>query len=99
MWNSAGEFIRRFEDSGWVTSVGFSPDGRFLVVGGASGAITVWDAASGRRVTTLDGHHSSVRDIRLTPDRRYALSGSSDGTVRLWELDWDLAVPVGGGES
>src|SRR5262245_55676244 len=40
-----------------VTHLAFSPDGKLLATNGeAAGSIIVWDVATGKPLTTLDGH-------------------------------------------
>ena len=40
-----------------ITSAAYSPDGRRIVTGSADTEAKVWDAATGRDLLTLEGHH------------------------------------------
>ena len=72
--------------AGWVNSLAFNTDSRFLVSGAEDGAIIVWDASDGRPLVTLTGHAGAVNTISIDPADRWIASGSDDGTVRIWEL-------------
>jgi WD40 repeat protein len=75
-------------------AVVFSPDGKYLAVGGGDsprGTLRLWDAASLRKVRTLNGHRGRVQAVAFSPDGRRLASGSRDGTVRVWD-------PTTGGE-
>jgi WD40 repeat protein len=83
----------------WVQSVAFSPDGNTLASlsisvqsSDSKAEILLWDAATGKYITTFKGHgkalgrsipiHSS--SIAFSPDGEMLVSGSLDTTVRLW---------------
>ncbi|GAA4520151.1 hypothetical protein GCM10023191_096660 [Actinoallomurus oryzae] len=106
LWDTAtGECVRVFGDEPdspraadsvpKVASkrVRFTPDGRFAVSGGTDATVRIWDLATGRCLSTLDGHKGEVTAVVVGADAGFALSASMDGTVRRWELDWDLRVP------
>jgi WD40 repeat protein len=53
--------------------------------GGLDGTVRLWEAASGRALTTLTGHAGGVYGVALSGDGRLVASGGLDGTVRLWD--------------
>ncbi|MCS6923577.1 MAG: caspase family protein [Fimbriimonadales bacterium] len=69
-----------------VTSVAFSPDGRYLASGSADNTVRLWRVADGTLVRTLTGHKNEVTSVAFSPDGQYLASGSWDKTVRLWRV-------------
>jgi WD40 repeat protein len=57
---------------GWVHAVRFTPDGAFVVSGGAVGTrkgyLAVWRAADGKRVYGAERDGGPVRSVAVTPD-------------------------------
>jgi WD40 repeat protein len=56
-------------------SLTFSPDGRRLA-SRSSNEIQVWDAASGREVSTLRGHIGDIMSMAFSPDGKWLASAS-----------------------
>lgn len=77
---------------GYVRTVAFSPDGRFLVTGGGDGTVRFWDPRSGRPIRREISHDKLVRKVAFSPGSR-VLATLSDDTVRLW--DPATGKPVG----
>ena len=70
---------------GWgVSAIAYSPDGKILASGSASGTIRLWDTETDEILQTLDDHWRSVRSLAFSPDGSMLASGSRDRTVRLW---------------
>jgi WD40 repeat protein len=47
--------------------------------------VHVWDAASGRRVSTLSGHSGGVWDFAFSPDGSRLATTGFDGTIWIWD--------------
>lgn len=69
-----------------VRSVVFSPDGRYLLSGGADRTIRVWDLQARSLERVLPPSADQISEIAISPDGRLLASGSLDGTVKVW--DW-----------
>ena len=68
-----------------VYCVRFSPDGAWLLSGGASRKIQLWDVKTGRELKSF--HHPGwVQTVAFSPDARCCVSGSRDQAMRLWDL-------------
>ena len=74
---------RHFGDE-WVRGLAFSADGRHLATAGEKPCW--WDAATGKKVRTFEGHAGAVTSVALLPDGRTLMTGSYDGTMRLWDI-------------
>ena len=90
LWDVAtGKEIRSFAGhTGEVSSVAFSPDGRFALSGSWDHTVRLWDVATGKEIRTFAGHTGRVNSVAFSPDGRFALSGSDDHTVRLWNVSY-----------
>jgi WD40 repeat protein len=49
--------------------------------------VIIWNAKSGERIKTLEGHSYPVNSVSWSPDGKYLASGSGDGTVIIWGAD------------
>jgi eukaryotic-like serine/threonine-protein kinase len=85
--------------SGWVDSVAWSADGKWIATSGGGnpyyenagssvrpGTVVLWDAATGRPVHTLTDFRHLVGQVAFTPDGRLIGAPSRDGTLRLHEV-------------
>ena len=59
-----------------VTSVAFSPDGRFALSGSGDKTLKLWEVATGNELRSFNGHTHHVNSVAFSPDGRFALSGS-----------------------
>jgi len=74
-----------------VSSVAFSPDGRWVVSGSWDNTARVWEAQTDTEVARMT-HESAVESVAFSPDGRWVVSGSYDGTARVWDAQTGTEV-------
>jgi WD40 repeat protein len=47
----------------------------------------VWEAESGRLLTTLAGHEGRVTSAQFSPNGKWVVTASGDNTARVWDAD------------
>ncbi|MFD9304573.1 WD40 repeat domain-containing protein [Streptomyces sp. NPDC060048] len=76
-------------------TLAFSPDGRYLALGGYDGSVYLTDPITGEDAAgPLLGHQDIVRDLAFCGDGRWLASVAEDESVWLWDLAY--RNPVGG---
>ena len=70
-----------------VSSIAFSPDGRWLASGSYDQTIILEEVATGKVDRVLKGHTGPVSSVAFSKDSRTLVSSSLDGTVRLWSIE------------
>ena len=73
------------EHTGDVWALAFSFDGAFLVSGGCSNFVNLWDVQTGGIVKTFYGNTKPVYSVSISLDCAMIASGSADKTIRLWD--------------
>lgn len=74
-------------DIGMVFSLAFSPDGKWLAVGGSNRRVQLYQWPSGEFAGDLDGHTGRLIHVEFTPDSRSLISASDDNRIIVWELE------------
>jgi len=81
-----------------VTSVQFSPDGKFVLSGSEDKTVALRDVRTGQQLLRLRGHKMGVTSVAFSPDGRMITSGSgsilskmakapADYSVKLWDIE------------
>ena len=71
-----------------MTSVAYSPCGKWIASGGGSGdeTVRIWDAATGAAVgSPLRGHSDGVLSVAFNQEGTLLASSSYDKTVKIWD--------------
>jgi WD40 repeat protein len=80
--------IDRYVDyPGFAVSTAFTPDGRFLAVGGIGSGIALWERESHAKERTRFLPHESVNAMAFSPDGRL-LAAASDANTQILVWDW-----------
>lgn len=81
----------RAHDAG-IHSLAVSPDGKFLLSGGADGAIKLWNAEKMKEIRSFRGDIGALEQVALAPNGKWAASCSTRLTVSEMRVQlWDLA--------
>jgi WD40 repeat protein len=81
-----GEISLLLEQSDWVDSVAFSPDGSQLASGSRDQTIAIWDIETGNLTTTLYGQLGEVESVAFSDNGLLLVSGGGDENVLIWDL-------------
>ena len=82
-----------------ILTVAWSPDGETLASGSNDTNIILWDAESGKRLQTLEGHTRGVESVAWSPDGKALASGSYFNTIILWDADTGARLQTLEGDS
>ncbi len=75
-----------FKIEGAVTSLTFSPDGKYIVTGHQDKKVRLWNLRGKLICLPFQGHQGNVTSVSFSPDSKEIVSASQDGTLQLWSL-------------
>jgi len=70
-----------------VISVALSPNGKYLLTGGADNEARLWDLFTGNTIQTFIGHTDWVNWADFSPDGKLIVTASRDATIRIWDIE------------
>ena len=72
-----------------VSKIVFSPDGKILAsaaYGVPSSWVDLWNAKTGQKLATFEGHADVIHDLAFRNDSRWLASASEDRMIKLWDV-------------
>ncbi|GHO75655.1 hypothetical protein KSD_34260 [Ktedonobacter sp. SOSP1-85] len=82
--NTPGYVLRTFALDATALALSWSPKGTYLASGCANGTVNVWEAQTGKRITSYHQHTRRVNAVAWSPDERFLASASDDSTIHVW---------------
>ncbi|MCI0535596.1 MAG: TIR domain-containing protein, partial [Verrucomicrobiales bacterium] len=82
----AARTIQIVGHAGPIEVAEFSPDGAYVLTGGADHTARIWSSRDGHLVKTLGPHSSAIKSLDISPDGTRAVTGGSDGVAVLWSF-------------
>lgn len=76
----------RIYHSDSVTSVAFSPDGKYALSGSRDMTLKLWDVFAGLEIRTFKGHFGFIIAVAFSHNGHYIMSGSDDATIKVWDI-------------
>ena len=93
IWFADGTLWRAFHGhSDIVMVVKWSPDGKYILTGSRNNEFIIWDAATGKRIETLDFTLNSFNPLVMdysidwSPDGRYLALVTASGHLGIWDI-------------
>jgi len=77
--------VRMLEpQDGAIFALDWSPDGKRIAVAGAGASVNLYDADTGARTASCQGHSAGIYSVAFSPDSAHLATGGFDGRVRLY---------------
>jgi WD40 repeat protein len=96
LWSLKGTLIHLFKGhNGYINSVGFSPDGKYIVTGAWDKTVLLWDL-QGNVLQAFKGNDGYVSTVAFSPDGKniltvcsansFSVPGTEANVACLWDL-------------
>ncbi|MEI6610667.1 MAG: caspase family protein [Deltaproteobacteria bacterium] len=70
-----------------VSSVAFSPDGKYALSGSWDSTLKLWDVSTGREIRSFEGKNTGrVNSVAFSSDGKHIISATRDNAIRLWDV-------------
>jgi WD40 repeat protein len=76
-----------------MLAVAMSPDGQLVAGASVTGVISVWDAASGRSLRTLEGSMNNNSTLAFSPDSSLIAAGSGQ-VLKIWSSQTGALITI-----
>jgi WD40 repeat protein len=69
-----------------VTSLAFTPDGRWILSGSQDQTVRLWDVETAAELSCIESHAGGINAVAVNRDGKTALAAGSDGTVCVYQV-------------
>jgi WD40 repeat protein len=96
IWDAkTGKGHKRFPTRSGHVAFAFSPDSRWIAIGGSKPEVALYDAESGKLVHDFENVGQRVLSIAFSPNGNMLATGSRDGTISVWDMAVMKKDPTG----
>ncbi|HEY9838441.1 MAG TPA: WD40 repeat domain-containing protein, partial [Vampirovibrionales bacterium] len=87
-WDNPELFLAIEGESATINSLTFSPDGRFIALGGGRNdpRIEIWDLQQEKRIRHWNTYQNRVLALAFSPDGNTLISSSDGGAIEVWDV-------------
>ncbi|MCT7983678.1 WD40 repeat domain-containing protein [Laspinema sp. A4] len=87
-WDNPELFLAIEGESATIHSLAFSPDGRFIALGGGRNdpRIEIWDLQQEKRIRHWNTYQNRVLALAFSPDGNTLVSSSDGGAIEVWDV-------------
>lgn len=78
------ELLKLIGHKGYVQSIKYSPNGKFMATGSVDNTAKLWNASDGKEITSFKGHTEGILSVAYSFNGTYIATGSLDHTAILW---------------
>ncbi|MCP9493906.1 MAG: AAA-like domain-containing protein [Pyrinomonadaceae bacterium MAG19_C2-C3] len=83
--NNALIALEPLKHDGKVTSLAFSPDGRFIATSSLDKTAALYELATGKRISGVQ-HQGGINAVVFSPDSKNFATAGRDNTAQLWDF-------------
>jgi hypothetical protein len=82
-----GQRLSFHTHDGVMFQASYSATGKLVYTVGADRLAKIWDAGSGRQLTSMKGHLKYVLTADMSPDEQMLVTGGGDKALNLWDVN------------
>uniref|UniRef100_A0A4W3I384 Neurobeachin n=1 Tax=Callorhinchus milii TaxID=7868 RepID=A0A4W3I384_CALMI len=84
-----GKLLVKMETEDSTKAMLLSRDGQYLITGGDSGIVAVWQVWDFKQLMTYPGCDAGIRSMAMSHDQRVVITGMASGSIVLFYIDFN----------
>ncbi|XP_069782538.1 lipopolysaccharide-responsive and beige-like anchor protein isoform X2 [Narcine bancroftii] len=84
-----GKLLTKMETEDSAKAMLLSRDGQYLITGGDSGVVALWQVWDLKQLMTYPGCDAGIRSMAMSHDQRVVITGMASGSIVLFYIDFN----------